>query len=174
MTKRCDITDDNVKAVKDIADTNTINVDELTNATANNFEMVREDAVKGKNQIAGLKVDLGDVDDKIKINNLVSTNLDMVVGSIEKKERDEAEAAMKKFFTEYVTKSERKLVEKEEERERIMKEQVRWQRESAKAKNVQATFFSNARRYEPVWGEHEVDAGGACGTAEGNTGQDAG
>lgn len=86
------------------------------------FDMVREDAVKSKTQIAGLKVDIGNVDDKIGINNLMTTGVDMVVGAIEKEEKAEAEHAMKTFFQDYVRESEAKLVAKEEERERLMKQ----------------------------------------------------
>ena len=114
VTKRCNATDDGVRAVRDLAGANAAGLDELTNATAGNFEMVREDAVKSKGQIAGLKADLGDVDDRIKINNLVATNVDMVVGSLEKEERDEAEVAIKKYFEDYVTESERKVRSGEE------------------------------------------------------------
>ncbi|GMI10887.1 hypothetical protein TrVE_jg638 [Triparma verrucosa] len=121
VNKRCDITEDNVKDIKELAETNRLNVTELTNTTSLNFDMVREDAVKSKAQIAGLKVDIGDVDDKIGINNLMTTGVDMVVGAIEKEEKVEAENAMKMFFQDYVRESERKLVEKEEERERAMK-----------------------------------------------------
>ncbi|GMH80936.1 hypothetical protein TL16_g08757 [Triparma laevis f. inornata] len=121
VSKRCDITEDNVKEIKELAVINKLNVTELTNTTSLSFDMVREDAVKSKTQIAGLKVDIGDVDDKIGINNLMTTGVDMVVGAIEKEEKAEAEHAMKTFFQDYVRESEAKLVAKEEERERLMK-----------------------------------------------------
>ncbi|GMH59390.1 hypothetical protein TrRE_jg8752 [Triparma retinervis] len=123
VTRRCDTTEEKVVVLKDKTEENEITIEKNMAVTNNNFDLVREDAVKSKGMIKMLKKDVGDVDDKISVNNVITTGVDLVVGGIEKEEKAKDEATMKRYFEEYVKESERKLVEKEEERERLMEQQ---------------------------------------------------
>ena len=91
VTMRCDTTEEKVVELKDKTEENEITIEKNMAATNNNFDLVREDAMKSKGMIKMLKKDVGDVDDKISVNNVITTGVDLVVGGIEPRRERERE-----------------------------------------------------------------------------------
>jgi len=124
FSKRYNAVDESIHGVQKVTEEHGVTIESLTQATNDNFERVRDDAVKSKLQINDLKREVGDVDDKIAINNVVTMGVETVAGCLEVEKREADELAMKKFFSDYVRESEAKLVEKEKAREKEMEMQL--------------------------------------------------
>lgn len=158
VTRRCDTTDENVGVLKNKAEENEINIESLTATTNNNFDMVREDAIKTKGKMKLIEKEVGEVDDKISVNNVITSGVDQVVGSIEKEEKARDEALMKRYFEDYVRESERKLVEKEEEREKLMEQQFQERMKSMEEEHVKSMEILQKKFHEELAEEKRLEA----------------
>ena len=117
VEERCSKTEDRVRGLtsKTMETENNLNI--LTKVTDDKFGLVRDDVMKNKDRIDVQEGEIKDVDDKIGINNVVSGLGDLVVGLAEDEEKVAKEASLKEFMLMMIQESERKMSEKENERE---------------------------------------------------------